>query len=325
MPEKKKPRDGSLQFWPRKRARSIYPSISNYPKSSENKPLAFMGYKAGMTRVEMKETHKGSPTQGQIIPVPVTVIEIPPLFILGARAYSYYENSFKTLYDIYAPKDQIPKKYRKLNINYNKKLDDVKIEELDEIRLLAASQPDKTGIGKKNSEKFEIGIGGNVEKQFEFLKENLGKEIRIGDVFEEGDYVDVIGITKGKGFQGVVKRYGVKVRGRKDEQHHRQIGVIGTEGEGRVKYTVPQPGQMGFHRRCEYNKRILKVGTDSEKINPNGDFKRYGTVKNDYVILKGSVPGNKKRPIFLRKSIRKHKKKYPIELKEIKKESQQGV
>ncbi|MFB6076444.1 MAG: 50S ribosomal protein L3 [Candidatus Aenigmatarchaeota archaeon] len=324
MPEKKKPRAGSLQYWPRKRARSMYPPINNYPESADSKPLAFMGYKVGMTQVRVKDTHRGSPTQGQIIPNPVTIIETPSLFLLGVRAYISYEDSMETLYDVYASKDKIPKKFRDLNINYDKKLKDIDPEEVDELRLIVATQPDLTGIGKKKPEKFEIGLGGSLEDQVEFVNENLAKEINVGDVFEDGDYSDIISVTKGKGFQGVVKRYGVKVRGRKDEQHSRQIGVIGTEGEGRVKYTVPQPGRMGFHRRSEYNKRILQVSEDSESVNPEGGFKNYGLVKSNFVIIKGSVPGSSKRPVFLRKPIRKHNKKYPVEIKEIKTDSHQG-
>ena len=72
-------------------------------------------------------------------------------------------------------------------------------------------------------------------------------------------------------------------------------------------YTVPRSGQMGFHQRVEYNKRILIMSnSDSEdfKINPEGGFKHFGLVRGDYVILKGSVPGTYRRLIKLRSQIR---------------------
>lgn len=325
MPRKHKPRSGSLQFWPRKRARRIYPSLSKYPEVDEVKPLAFFGYKAGMTQVEIKDTKKGSPTHGQNIIEAVTVLETPPLFVLGVRAYKK-NNRLNCLYEVYPEKEKIPKRFR-MDISQENKFENLEknVEEnkVDDLRLILASQPHTIGNGKKTPEKFEIAIGGKLNEKIEFVKEKLGKEIDINEIFGEGEYVDVIGITKGKGFSGVVKRHGVKVRGRKDEKHHRHVGVIGTEGVGRVRYTVPQPGQLGFQRRCEYNKRIYKIGNNPEEVNPEGGFTNFGLIKNKYVILKGSIPGPKKRPVFLRKPMRE-KNIYPVKLNNIIKRSQQG-
>lgn len=319
MPHKHKPRDGSLQYWPRKRTKRIYPNISSYPKVNETKPLVFAGYKAGMTRMFFTDNKKGSPTQGQTVSHPVTVLETTPLLVLGFRAYS----EGKALTEIYA-KD-IPKDIKKSlkapkGIKKSKKSD---IKNFSEIRLMVCTQPKKTGIGKKTVDVFEIGLGGNREEQKKFATEKLGKELKIEEVFKEGDFVDTVSVTKGKGFQGVVKRFGVKLRGRKDEEHHRQIGVIGTEGVARVIYTVPQPGQLGFFRRTEFNKQIYKIGSDPKEVNPDGGFLNYGLIKSGYILLKGSVSGAKKRLILLRAPIRASKKGYPIEIQRIDKSSQQ--
>ena len=80
-----------------------------------------------------------------------------------------------------------------------------------------------------------------------------------------------------------------------------------------VTYTVPRQGQRGFHQRTEYNKRILII-SNSEKdsdinINPKGGFEHYGMVKNDYIIVKGSVAGVPKRLIKMRFPIRSVSKK----------------
>src|SRR3989304_8051120 len=88
MPEVSRPRRGSLGFYPRKRAKRIYPSISTYPSEEKPKVLAFAGYKAGMTNVIAVDNKKGSPTFGQQIVVPVTILDCPPIKIVGLRAYT---------------------------------------------------------------------------------------------------------------------------------------------------------------------------------------------------------------------------------------------
>jgi len=131
----------------------------------------------------------------------------------------------------------------------------------------------------------------------------VGSEIKV-DLFETGQKVDVSGISKGKGFQGVIKRFGVKElpRWHKHRKGSRRIGsrspTIGAMSE------VPQPGQMGFHRRTEYNKRILKIGDNGLEITPAGGFPHYGVVRSTWIMLKGTVMGPPKRPIILRWPIR---------------------
>ena len=205
MPHKHKPRAGSLQYWPRKRTKRIYPNICSYPKVNEAKPLAFAGYKAGMTRIFFTDNKKGSPTQGQNVSHSVTVLETTPLFVLGLRAYSG-----TVVTEIYAK--EIPKELKKgLKAPKDIKKSGGKIKDFSEIKLIVCTQPKKTGFGKKTPEMFEIGIGGNPEEQKKLAMEKLGKEIKVEEVFKEGDFVDSISVTKGKGFQGVVKRYGVKL------------------------------------------------------------------------------------------------------------------
>ena len=102
---------------------------------------------------------------------------------------------------------------------------------------------------------------------------------------------------------------------------------MGAFTPGYVMYTVPRAGQMGYHKRTEINKRIMKIGKAAEagKINPKGGFVKYGEVSNDYILLKGSTAGPKKRLIRLRKSMRK--KDAPIvvpNITHIHQESQQG-
>ena len=176
------------------------------------------------------------------------------------------------------------------------------LDRLAEIRVLAATQPRLvSGVPKKKPDIMEIKIGGGtLREQFEYAKKVLGWEVPITDVFKEGQLVDVIAVTKGKGWAGVVKRWHVKILPRKTRKGRRRVGALGPWHPARVLYTVPRPGQLGYHQRTEYNKRILKIGFNGEEITPKGGFLRYGIVRNAYVMLKGSVPGPAKRLIRLR-------------------------
>ena len=136
------------------------------------------------------------------------------------------------------------------------------------------------------------------------MKEKLGQEIRIRNFVKEGEYIDTISVTKGKGFQGPIKRCGVRHLQKKSRKTVRGVGCLGPWHPSRVMYTVARAGQTGFHNRVELNKRLIKIGEKGEEITPKGGFIRYGIIKNDYIVVLGSVPGPKKRLIKLRKSIR---------------------
>jgi large subunit ribosomal protein L3 len=175
-----------------------------------------------------------------------------------------------------------------------------------EVSLIIATQPKLTGgLSKKVPDLLEIRVGGgSIEDRVKYAIGVLGKPIEISSVFSPGQYVDVIGVTKGKGFQGVIKRFGVRElpRWHKHRKGSRRVGsrspTIGALS------TVPQAGQMGFHRRTEYNKLILSIGNNGYEVVPSGGFPHYGLVRSSYVILKGSVFGPPKRPVVLRWPIR---------------------
>jgi len=93
----------------------------------------------------------------------------------------------------------------------------------------------------------------------------------------------------------------------------RKVACIGAWHPSRVRFSVPRAGQNGYHHRTEINKKILKIGkmgdaktefdlTD-KKITPMGGFPHYGVVNEDYLMIKGSCPGVRKRVITLRKSL----------------------
>jgi len=323
MPDIKKPRAGSLAYWPRKRATRIYPAIKAYPKIDATKILGFAGYKAGMLQAIVVDNRKGAPTFGQEITVPITVIDCPPLKVLGIRAYK------KTVKGLMAFTEAIIKdvpkflerKVKLKNLRTEEKLEKIekKLDEIFDIRLIVCTQPHLSGLGKKKPEIFEIAIGGkNLKEKYEFAKSLLGKEITAKDFAKEGELVDAIAITKGKGTAGPVKRFGVKIQTRHAKQKRRHVGSLGQERPGKVRHTVPMAGQLGFQRRTEFNKRILKIGEHGEEIVPKGGFTGYGIIKGNYMLVEGSIPGPRKRLVLFRHAIRPGKHKFYIpEIKEV--------
>lgn len=121
----------------------------------------------------------------------------------------------------------------------------------------------------------------------EFEKEySLGETIRVEDVFAEGDFLDVSGNSKGRGFQGVVKRHGFAgVGGQTHGQHNRgrHPGSIGAcSFPSRVFKGVRMGGRMGNTRTTIQNLRVLKVLTEQNLIVVNGSIPG---AKNSYITL----------------------------------------
>jgi large subunit ribosomal protein L3 len=266
------------------------------------------------------DSRKNFPTFGQEIAVPITVLDCPPIQVVGVRAYRNTTDGLKVLSESWA-KDLPKELKRKIHVIPKENLNKIEnsLERISKIRLLVSTQPRLSGVGKKKPEVFEVEIGGKDNKEkFEFAKQLLGKEIPIKDVLREGELVDAIAITKGKGTAGVMKRFGVKKLNRKSMKKRRHIGTLGSQTPGRVRWTIAQAGQLGFQTRTELNKRILKIGDKGQDITPKSGFNRYGVVKGNYVVLEGSVPGPKKRIIMLRPAIRPGKIKLLVpEIREI--------
>ncbi|MDG6929086.1 MAG: 50S ribosomal protein L3, partial [Nitrososphaerota archaeon] len=125
------------------------------------------------------------------------------------------------------------------------------------------------------------------------------------DTFKAGMYVDVLGISKGKGFEGPITRFGVKRKQHKSRKSVRAVGVLSPWHPHGVMYTVPRGGQMGFHQRVEYNHKIMMAGDEaSSPITPRGGFPHFGVLKGSYLVLKGSVPGPARRPVVVRLPLR---------------------
>ena len=115
----------------------------------------------------------------------------------------------------------------------------------------------------------------------------LGQTIGV-DIFSEGEMVDVTGTSKGKGFQGVIKRYN-QTRGPMGHgsQYHRGVGSLGTLLPMHVLKGKKMPGQMGNVQRTVQNLEIVSVDTE-----------------NNVILIKGNVPGPKKSLVMIRTAVK---------------------
>ncbi len=306
------PRRGSLAYSPRIRAKSMEARIRAWPKldSEEPKILAHCGFKAGCVQIVSIDDREKVPNAGKQLVSLGTVLVTPPVLILGIRGYAKDYDGMRAEFDVYA--EDIPKYISKEMTFKNKEgaleSAEKKIKHIKEIFAVVAVSPRAAGLEMKKPYIFEAMVsGGDIQQQFTHVKELLGKEIKVDQIFETGATVDVAAITKGHGWQGTMRRWGVKKKQHKSRKTVREVGSLGPISPQSVMYTVPRSGQTGFHQRVEYDKRIMVMGnTDNDKlkINPDGGYKHFGLVNGDFIILKGSVPGTYRRLIKLRSQIR---------------------
>lgn len=311
-----RPDRGSRAFSPRKRAKSQIPKLRSHIITRENPCLQeFAGYKAGMTHIIMIDDLKNSSTYGLEISVPVTIIEVPDIQVIGIRLYSNNNKTGeKPITEIWEyKKDKYLNKKIKIPSKSN---DDIqkKIEYyinkniISNIKIIIQTNPKYiSSIPKKIPDIMEMSINGlNIIEKYNYAKSLLGKNIKFNDVFKIGSLIDTISITKGKGTQGPVKRWGISLmKGKHSRQGSlRQIGNLGPRGVSRVFWLTPQMGQTGYHQRTEFNKRILKFGTDGSEVTPLGGIINYGLISGNYILVKGSIPGPSKRLIRMRSAIR---------------------
>lgn len=284
--------------------------MKSWPTTDTAKPLAFLGYKAGMTHLVGVDNRAGSLTFGKEVMIPATIIETPPMIAYGLRAYEATSSGLRSFSEAWT--DNPPRELARVTSVPEKTHSEEKLRKIEsalvnlaEVRLLVASQPRLAKIGRKTPELMEVKVGGKSSReQFDFCKSVLGRELRISDVIKEGQMVDVAAVTKGKGIQGPVKRWGIRRLQHKSRKRVRGVGTLGAWHPHYVMYSVPRAGQMGFFKRTDYNVHVLKIGEDGAEVTPKGGLMHYGVVKNSYVLLRGSLPGPVKRTLTIRPALR---------------------
>eukprot|EP00052_Salpingoeca_macrocollata_P004338 m.40747 g.40747 ORF g.40747 m.40747 type:complete len:396 (+) comp14147_c0_seq1:294-1481(+) len=342
------PRKGSLAFLPRKRCKHIRGRVRSFPQdNAEQKPhlTAFMGYKAGMTHIVRELDRPGSKAHKKEVVEAVSIVEAPPMVIVGVVGYVKTPRGLRPLTTVWAEhlSDQLRRRFyknwckskKKAFTKYAKKMAADKKSFEDQlkritkycavVRVLAHTQIDKIHLRQKKAHLMEIQVnGGSVADKVAYAKEHLEQQVPVSTVFEKDEMVDVLGVTKGHGFEGVTHRWGTTKLPRKTHKGLRKVACIGAWHPARVAYSVARAGQNGFHHRTELNKKVYRVGTGlldkdgkptgehngktdydltEKSINPMGGFPHYGLVRQDFLMIKGAVVGTKKRVLTLRKSL----------------------
>ncbi|KAG9007851.1 60S ribosomal protein L3, partial [Tulasnella sp. 427] len=349
------PRHGSLGFLPRKRAARHRGRVKSFPKDDPKKPVhltAAMGYKAGMTHIVRDLDRPGSKMHKREVVECVTIIETPPMIVVGVVGYVETPRGLRTLTTVwashlsedlkrrfyrnwYSSKKKAFTKYAKRYSEDNKSV----AKELERIRkyctvvrVLAHTQHHLTSINQKKADLMEIQVnGGSIADKVAYAQGLFEKPVNFKDVFTQDEPVDIIAVTKGHGFEGVTHRWGTKKLPRKTHKGLRKVACIGAWHPSKVMYSVARAGQNGYHHRVEVNKKIYRIGagddpanatTESDitnkQITPMGGFPHYGTIRNDFVVVKGGVAGTRKRIITIRKSLQVHTSRRDLEKIELK-------
>lgn len=302
----------SLQYWKSRRARSRLPRVRNHSRSEKTTLSNMVCFKAGMLRAFVIDDSNSS-TKGSEVMRASTVLEVPKTECYGARVYHKDQNTGYLIpsYDIYS--EEAAKRAGIRIKASGKRLEDMQNDSnMAEISALMVAYPNTANSEQNRRVRFESRLIGNdnIEK-VKFIQDNIGKEIKSTDIFAEGEYIDITSITKGKGWQGVIKRGGVRRNNHKSTNKIRHGGPLGAFTPGKVLYTIPRAGQQGYNYRTEQNKRILRIATSQEakSINPKSGFKNYGMLKNDFLVVQGSVAGTSKRMVRIKKAIRYNSKK----------------
>jgi large subunit ribosomal protein L3 len=287
------PRRGSLAYRPRGRAKSFVPRIRTWPKVEAEKPtlLGFPGYKAGTVHVITVDDRAKTPNFGKPLFNLSSVLSIPDTQIVGLRLYAHENGQDMAILDVKEA---------------GQTFDKLPLGKASRVAAVISSIPRDVGLSQKKPVVVEVGVsGGDLKSQAEFVLGLIGKKVKFTEVFKPGMYVDVLGITKGKGFEGPVTRFGVKRKQHKSRKSVRAVGVIGPWHPAAVMYTIARAGQMGFHQRTETGKRILIVGSASANpVTPPGGFEHFGNVGGDYAVVRGSVPGPASRFVMVRLRVR---------------------
>jgi len=342
------PRHGSLGFLPKKRCTKAKGKIKSFPvdEGSKVKPhlTAFMGYKAGSTHILRDVDKAGSKAHKKEVVEAVTIIEAPPMIVVGMVGYYETPRGLKAATTVWAQhiSDECKRRFyknwgasdkHKAFSRYVKKYtegtgideDKARIEKHCTIlRVICHTQMNKMNFRQKKAHICEIQVnGGTMAEKIAFATNLFESPVPISGVFEQNEMIDTIAITKGKGYEGVVTRWGVTKLPRKTHKGLRKVACIGSWHPSRVKFSVARAGQNGYHHRTELNKKVYKIGAGAKQadgtvlqnnattefdltvkgITPLGGFPHYGEVNEDYIMLKGAVPGVKRRLITMRKTL----------------------
>jgi len=303
-----------------------------------------MTYKAGMTHIVREIDRPGSKKNKKEVVEGVSVMEAPPMVVVGFVGYVETPRGLRALTSVWAGhlNEEVRRRFyktwhtskKKAFTKYQKRWSDAskggegspmatEIERAKKycqvIRAICHTQVGKVKIGQKKANIKEIQInGGTTAQKVDFAMGLFEQEVKVADVFGQDEMCDIVGSTRGHGYNGVIQRWGCSRLCRKSHRGLRKVACIGTWHPARVQFQVPRAGQDGYHARTEINKKIYRIGKNAKEdpnsattaadltekgITPMGGFAHFGEVTQDWVMIKGAVMGPKKRIITLRKSL----------------------
>jgi large subunit ribosomal protein L3e len=302
-----------------------------------------MGFKAGMTHILREVNKPGSKLHKRETVEGVTILECPPMFVVGLVGYVQTPRGLRTLSTVWTEhlNESVKRRFYKNWYRSKKKAFDryaakvaASTKDVDfelsrlkkhahVIRVLAHTQIRLVKLRQKKAHLIEIQVnGGDVSAKVDFAKGLFERTVPVDSVFTQNDHIDILGVTKGHGYKGVISRWGVARLPRKTHRGLRKVACIGAWHPARVAFTISRAGQQGYFHRTEINKKIFRIGraaivdgkltnfnatTSSDltqkAITPLGGFPQYGEVNEDYVMIKGGVVGTVKRVVTLRKSL----------------------
>jgi large subunit ribosomal protein L3e len=299
-----------------------------------------------MTHVVREVDRPGSKVHKKEVVEGVTILETPPMVVVGVVGYIDTPRGPRTLKTIWAEhlSDECRRRFYKNWYRSKKKAftkaslkwqDESGKKEIEKdfaklkryctvIRVIAHTQMKLMKRRQKKAHIMEIQLnGGTVAQKVDWAREHMEKPIPVSKVFSPDEMIDIIGVTKGKGFKGVTSRWHTRKLQRKTHKGLRKVACIGAWHPSRVSFSVARAGQKGYHHRTEMNKKIYRMAegehtkdgkviknnasteydATEKMITPMGGFPHYGEVKQDYVMIRGCCVGPKKRVITLRKTL----------------------
>jgi len=302
-----------------------------------------------MTHVVRDVDRPGSKLHKKEVVEAVTILEAPPMVVVGIVGYVETPRGLRSLTTVWAQflSEEVKRRFyknwykskRKAMTKYASKYTKEEsadiTRELERIktyctvvRVIAHTQVKKLKLRQKKAHVMEIQINGgaSVAEKVDWAKAKFEQEVPVDTVFNVHEMVDVLGATRGHGTEGVITRWGVTRLPRKTHRGLRKVACIGAWHPARVSSTVARAGQHGYHHRTEMNKKIYRIGKAGDAksatteqdltektITPLGGFPHYGEVNEDWLMLKGCIVGTRKRCVTVRQSLVAHSKRCHLE------------
>merc|ERR1712112_588010 len=232
------PRHGSKGFLPKKRSKRHRGKPKAFPKDDPSKPVrltCFMGYKAGMTHIVREVDRPGSKNNKKEVVEAVTILETPPVMVVGVVGYIETPRGMRALKTVWAEHigEECKRRFYK---NWSQSKKKAFTKSCTTIRIIVHTQMKLLRRRQKKAHIMEVQLnGGSIADKVNWAREHFEKEVPVGQVFEQDEVLDIIGVTKGHGFKGVTSRWHTKKLPRKTHKGLRKVACIGAWHPSRIQ------------------------------------------------------------------------------------------